>query len=336
MMKKNIIFVITLLSFFGVQAQDLHFSQPLQTPLLVNPGNAGLGKTDYRGIMNYRSQWKSFGSPYKTMLLNFDGKLLEKDNGILSFGLVVHKDNSASIYKSTGASLIGAYDLYLTDHSGMSFGLGVGFNQLRFSLDDRMWGSQYDGSGYNGTLPGDLQEANFAESDGVIDLSSGIVWHYSKGNRNSFSNDNLRINAGLSGYHLNQPVYDLSGLSGEPNHRRLVFFGNAFIGINNKNIAVIPSFVTQFSGGSKEFLLGTLIRYTMQQASKVTGINREVAFSVGGNLRLGDAFAPVLNLEYGNLGLGMSYDMNLSQLRESTKGRGGFEVSLKYMLDRAQ
>jgi len=334
MIKNSLIFVFALVSFYGMQAQDLHFSQSTQTPLLINPGNAGQGKSDYQGIMNYRTQWKSFGKAYNTFLVSFDGEIVEKDNGILSFGLIMYKDNSATIYKSTGFSAIGAYDLHVSDNQGLSFGLGIGMNQLRFSLDDMQWGSQYDGSGFNSTLAGDLQESNFTEADANIDLSSGIVWHYSKDSKNSFSNDNLRINLGLAGYHLNEPVYEMSGISSHPNHRRFVVFGDAFIGIENKNISFIPSFAVQLAGGSKEILLGTMFRYSIQEASKVTDLNNEIAFSLGGSLRLGDAISPMINLEYGSFGFGLSYDMNLSQLRQTTKGHGGFEFALKYMIDK--
>lgn len=329
-----LLIAIVLLSWSSLRAQDLHFSQTTETPLMINPANAGLGKLGYRGIMNYKNQWSSFGKAYNTFLVSFDGRMIEKDNGILSIGLVMYKDNSAAIYKSTGFSAMGAYDLFVNEHQGLSFGLGIGLNQLRFSLDEMQWGSQYDGSGYNGTLSGDAQESNFNETDGSIDLSSGIVWHYSKGSRTSFSNDNLRVNLGAAGYHLNEPIYEMSGISNQPNHRKWIVFGDAFVGINNKNVSILPSFALQLAGGSKELLLGTLFRYSIQEASKITGINNEIAFSLGGNLRLGDAINPMINLEYGGFGFGLSYDMNLSQIRQTTKGRGGFEFSLKYMFDR--
>ena len=52
-------------------AQDIHFSQFWMSPLIQNPANAG-GEEDIRAILNYRDQWKSIGTPYKTFNASFD------------------------------------------------------------------------------------------------------------------------------------------------------------------------------------------------------------------------------------------------------------------------
>src|SRR5438046_10660661 len=50
-------------------AQDLHFSQFMNSPLLTNPVNTGfIPQADYRLGINYRYQWSSIMSvAYKTM-----------------------------------------------------------------------------------------------------------------------------------------------------------------------------------------------------------------------------------------------------------------------------
>src|SRR5215813_2231473 len=55
--------------YFSSTAQDLHFSQYFNTPLLVNPANTGFAPdVDYRVGINYRNQWASITpNPYKTM-----------------------------------------------------------------------------------------------------------------------------------------------------------------------------------------------------------------------------------------------------------------------------
>src|ERR1044072_8988636 len=58
-------------------AQDLHFSQFMNSPLLTNPANTGfIPAADYRLGMNYRNQWSSIMTvPYKTMSAYGDGQV---------------------------------------------------------------------------------------------------------------------------------------------------------------------------------------------------------------------------------------------------------------------
>ena len=50
----------------------------------------------------------------------------------------------------------------------------------------------------------------------------------------------------------------------------------------------------------------------------------------GAYLRWGDAIIPVVKLDYNPFSIAFSYDMNISELRTASQGRGGFELSLSY------
>jgi hypothetical protein len=47
-------------------------------------------------------------------------------------------------------------------------------------------------------------------------------------------------------------------------------------------------------------------------------------------VRFKDALVPVAKLDIGKIGISFSYDVNTSQLRNATYGRGGYEMALKY------
>ena len=51
---------------------------------------------------------------------------------------------------------------------------------------------------------------------------------------------------------------------------------------------------------------------------------------VGSMLRLTDALIPVVKLDIGHMAVSVSYDVNTSQLRNASYGRGGFELALGY------
>jgi hypothetical protein len=50
----------------------------------------------------------------------------------------------------------------------------------------------------------------------------------------------------------------------------------------------------------------------------------------GGFLRWRDAFIPVVKLEFIPFSVGLSYDVNVSQLKTASQGRGGFELSVSF------
>src|ERR1700748_3292416 len=65
------------LSVFRGNAQDLHFSQWFNSPLITNPANTGfIPDADYRIGANYRDQWSAvMATPYKTMSIWGDAQV---------------------------------------------------------------------------------------------------------------------------------------------------------------------------------------------------------------------------------------------------------------------
>src|ERR1700760_2898501 len=66
---------VLLFSGLRSNAQDIHFSQFFETPLLRNPGLAGIFTGDYRVQGVYRDQWNSFTNAYRTGSFNAEYKL---------------------------------------------------------------------------------------------------------------------------------------------------------------------------------------------------------------------------------------------------------------------
>jgi hypothetical protein len=62
---KKIIFSSIILLPFITKAQDIHFSQFNETPVLINPAMSCTA-FDTRIIANYKNQWASVTSPYQT------------------------------------------------------------------------------------------------------------------------------------------------------------------------------------------------------------------------------------------------------------------------------
>ena len=97
MKKRSILIFCGMMSLgFSLRAQDLHFSQFFNSPLLTNPANTGfIPDGDYRLGVNYRNQWASVTAfPYKTMSAFGDWQTMQnQDNtGWLGIGGVILRD----------------------------------------------------------------------------------------------------------------------------------------------------------------------------------------------------------------------------------------------------
>src|SRR5882757_5749812 len=95
----NLLLYLPLLLLAGgaARAQDLHFSQFFEAPLLRNPSLAGIFTGDYRIQGVYRDQWNSFTNAYKTGSFNGEYKMpIGQSNDFLTMGLQILYDKAGS------------------------------------------------------------------------------------------------------------------------------------------------------------------------------------------------------------------------------------------------
>jgi hypothetical protein len=52
--------------------------------------------------------------------------------------------------------------------------------------------------------------------------------------------------------------------------------------------------------------------------------------------RTGDALIPVIGLDYNEWNLGISYDVNTSDLKRASNSRGGYEIALTYIITKVK
>src|SRR5258706_9402663 len=89
--------LICLAGLTSAYAQDLHFSQFFEAPLLRNPALAGIFTGDYRIQGVYRDQWNSFTSAYRTGSLNGEYKLpVGRTDDFLTLGMQILYDKAGS------------------------------------------------------------------------------------------------------------------------------------------------------------------------------------------------------------------------------------------------
>jgi type IX secretion system PorP/SprF family membrane protein len=315
----------------AAQAQDIHFSQFYMSPLTQNPGMAGVNH-DMQALINYKDQWKSVATPYKTVAASFDMKLTKKkEKGFWAAGVNFYSDKAGDAKMgTTQGNLTAAYHVPLSKYHTLGAGVQGGFVQRSINYSALQWGNQYDGTSFNSTLATGEPVGNTSFT--YADMGAGLVWNFNNtaGGVNVTDNHDLKATAGFSVFHIHQPGYSFYD-SGEKLYMKYVLHGNALYSIKNTKIAIAPGFMYYRQGKAQEIFLGSLVRYKFKQDSKYTGFQEGAAFSLGGFVRTKDAVALAMLLEYSNYAIGISYDVNTSGLKAASDMKGGMEISLRFV-----
>ncbi len=321
-------------------AQDVHFSQCSMTPLLINPALTGMYGGEHRAFLNYKNQWSGMavqGAAYRTAAFSYDTRLLTKKfkSGYLGAGINAFKDVAGDLnLGTTQVNVSVAGIVYINDKQLLSGGLQGGFVQKSISTSAMQWDSQYDQStgAFNSSLPSNdvtsIPPARYG------DFSAGLAWNYGAKQLYMHANNQLKMNFGIAAFHINSPSQKLNPYitnSIDNLDRKFIVHGSAQIGIASTDYEFVPSVLAFKQGTSYEVDLGTMVRWTIKGVSKYTGYVHGMALSVGALYRMKDALIPMAMFEYSDYAIGLSYDVNTSSLNQATRGKGGIEISLRYI-----
>lgn len=330
LMKKITTIIIALTMFSLGKAQDIHFSQMHMTPLLINPAASGGFVGDQRVTLNYRDQWRSVANPYTTFALAGDMAMLKGNSGHMGVGLQLFRDKAGDLGMGTTSAITSvAYHVKLTSGQYLSGGISGGISQRNIDFEGARFGDQYDGAGHNSAIatldanPADL--ANFLFGD----FSGGVQWSYSSSASTISSKDGIDASAGVSFMHFNRPRRSYVG-SDERFYSKLVAHGMVSFGIKNTNLEIQPQGYYFLQGPSQELVAGANFRYILKEESKYTGLVKGASVALGSYYRWDDAIIIAATVEHGSYALGLSYDVNMSELRTASNRRGGFEISLRF------
>lgn len=334
-MKKTILTVVCFFLLFKIIAQDIHFSQFNNTPLLLNPALTGAFDANHRIIGNYKSQWRNVDRAYLTYGFSYDMGILKGKlgGGLLGLGLQFFNDHGGiNKMNLTQANVSVAYHLPLNKKNFLTAGIQGGWGQRRIDESKMQWDNQYDPSspdGFNPALPSGEQLQFMNKNFG--DFSAGLLWSFNSNAEASLKNDAKKVQAGVALFHVNRPKQSLFNLEESKLYMKIVVHVNSFIGFSNSSFSLQPSAVWYNQGPSNYILFGSYFRYRLNEASKYTNFVSETAFALGCHYRYGDAVIIGGQFEWKNFMLGVSYDVNVSGFTKATKGAGGMEIALRYI-----
>jgi type IX secretion system PorP/SprF family membrane protein len=328
-MRNRIHITLCLVAFFYVikpsftKAQDVHFSQFFEAPLLRNPSLAGLFQGDMRFQGIYRNQWASVSTPFVTGSFSFEYKKpVGGSDDYVTMGLQMLYDKAGTAALTT-TNILPTFNYHksLSGDKNKYLSLGVmgGVVQRRFDRSMITTNNHYDGNGYNPSL-GDgetFTNSNFTYLDGSIGISY-----------NTTIADKPEDNAffGVAYHHFNRPknsFYKNPDIELDP---KIVFSAGVKFTLNETSYFTIHAdYTTQ--GIYSELIGGAMYSYKIGDDIE----NPKYTLHFGGFIRAKDAIIPVIKLDYHPFSFAFSYDANVSQLRTASQGRGGMELSISYI-----
>jgi len=316
--KEMLLVAVCIMQYSMMHAQDLHFSQYFNTPLLVNPANTGFAPdVDWRAGINYRNQWASVTpNPYKTMSAWGDVQLFNNrfPDGWVGLGATLLKDvaGSGSLSATRGFASI-AYHQLLGLKSLLSGGFNVGFVNKRIDISKLTFDNQWNGKFFDVTTPSG--ESFAANSVTYLDIQAGLNYAF-------FPSENVYFNAGFSAMHLNRPKESFFAEEFEDTRLdpRLTIFLNGSFKLNNQWI-INPNVYVSKMGTVYETVGGLNAHYNLSGdgSSQLIG---------GLYVRLKDALIPMIGYQWNDLAITINYDATSSSLGTYNQTRGAYELSI--------
>ncbi len=315
---RKIILILTTICSLGSFAQDLHFTQYFNAPMLVNPANTGFNPDyDFRLGGNYRTQWASIATkPYKTMSVWGDVQLFTNrfENAWMGVGGALMKDVAGSGQLSaTKAYASVAYHQLLGLNSLVSLGFNAGYVSKSIDFTKLSFDNQWNGKFFDITAP---SGENFSSNRvNYFDLQVGL-------NYALFPSDNLYVNAGFSALHINKPnesFFSNNSVSTVVPMRYTAFL-NAVYKLNDMWIISPNAYVSKMAT-SWEYVVGGMANYNLSGDGTTQLLG-------GLYYRVGDAIAPVIGFQMNDYKLTFNYDATMSNIRQYNATRGAYEVSI--------
>lgn len=321
---KTLLLILTIIATVGTtsQAQDFHFTQFDMAPQTLNPALTGNYLGTFRLGAIYRDQWGSVvANPFRTPSAYIDAPIIEgfRKSDWVGVGVSFLSDKSGNYnFQNTvlGGSI--AYHLGLGQNNQTVVSIGGQFNNFQRNVDISTFNSAdtWDPTS-GGFLTGTSTDPTITgiTNVSVMDIGAGINVKTKLG-----TNDKVRLNVGASAFHLNAPEDALSGDT-EPLPMRMVGHATADIDLNEK-LVLSPKVLYQTIAGAPETNIIAMIGYKLKE---------DFMIQYGQGYRVGDATNCILALQYDQLKVGVSYDINISDLSTVSNYQGGFEIGVSYI-----
>ena len=309
-MKKIYNLIIVLVFSQSVFAQDMHFSQWEASGFYLNPASVGLNENHAMSLgAFYRSQWAAIPSAFRSFGTNFT-----QNKKAFSWSLgVAQQDAGAASYKTSMAQLALAYRKQLSNQQILAVGISGGMAQQGFNPSNLQFDKQYSStSGFDNSAN---SGENFEQTTITMpDLNAGISWSLPI---NSSKASNLTL--GLAASHINQAKAGFFEAETVQLSIKKIAYAKLNLPLNN-SLQVSPSIFFAQQSPAQEIVFGADVSKKLSSGYTVHG---------GVANRMKDAWILKAAVEFNKWIVGLSYDINYSNLRPASAGNGAVELSAK-------
>ena len=335
--------LLTTAATSSVMAQDIHFSQFYMAPTQLNPAMTGIIQCNQRVSVNYRNQWASVlrDAAFQTYSAAYDAKIPVGRYDYFGVGGTLWGDRAGSLnWRSTQAHLSGSYVKkmggYRRKAHYLSAGADVAFAQRGIDIGLAKFGNQANAGVYNPNLSsgeGDL--LNGRGNFGYADVAAGLLFY-------SVYDENASSYIGAAYSHINRANQSFTNDKFVPLYSKFTFHAGGEIPLGG-SMSITPNFVAFVQGKSFQTNFGTALKFVLGSSRRSTEflqfglwtrlsnrVNSDGTGTGGGILM--DAIVPTVRFDWQNMGIGFSYDVNVSSLKAASNYNGGFELAFQYKI----
>lgn len=304
-----------------VISQDIHFSHFNFSPLNQNPANTNLFNGDYRFVGNYKNQWPTVPVKFNTFSASAEMNFVTlSNNDRVGGGLLFYFDrvgDSRFTSLNTALSFSYTYNFGKRSEHALVYGIQFGVANRSFNYANLNFDNQWNGDAFDANIPANEQYSNTRIN--YFDLGTGLAYRWDK-------NERTNVTFGFSVMHLNQPRQTFYTDNTVKLNPRFTLHTRGQVKVS-KRVDIVPEAMWQMQDTKQEFVFGAHAKYYMP-----VKIPHNIALNAGAYGRVTDAFWLFAGMDFDNLQVNLSYDINLTGLRAASRYNGGIEVSVIYIL----
>ena len=305
--------------------QDVHFSQFNFSPLNQNPANTNFFDGDYRFAGNYKNQWPTVPVRFNTFSASAEMNFVTlKNNDRIGGGLLFFFDRAGdSRFTSLNTALSFSYikSLDKNFHHALSGGIQLGLINRSFDYTKLNFDNQWNGDVFDPNITPDETYAKTRLN--FFDLGIGIAYRWKKTERTN-------VTIGFSAAHINLPKQSFYNDNAVQLKPRFTVHTRAQFKVATR-WDIVPELMFEQQQTRREVDYGAHAKYYLPFK-----ISHTVALNFGVYGRSADAGWLHVGMDYDNLQVNLSYDVNISKLNVASRYNGGFEASIIYILARVK
>lgn len=304
-----LLLVISVNFIRPVQGQDLHLSQFDASPVTLNPAFAGMyPKGEFRAAAQFRSQWSSVADKFLTSSFAFDVPFKER----WGLGGYILNNDAARQFNVFNFAAGASYNVIEPTNKNhmLSAGIQLGVIHKSIDIDEYLFDNQYQEGLFNTYIP---SGENYERTSKFLpELNMGVMY------KNIDTESKVRPHAGFALYHILRPKEGF--VKAENSRLPIRWVGHGGVKFVFNDFSIDPRVLFMYQRNAMDLNFGFSGQYDLS--------DKNVNVIAGCFYRWNDAIIPMFGLEYFNTTFQLSYDINVSGLKEYTQGRGGVEFSL--------